>query len=240
MGGARRYGPRPINPGPDRVPDIFDEVSEDLRADQARRLLRRYGAVLIAAMVVTLIGVGGYEWWAQQQTVLADSVALKFLTAQKDAKSKTPPKDLPAVFSDLAKSGPGGYRVLARLQLAAAEWEQNRHDAAVADWKAVSDDATAPQILRDLATLVSVQHQMDNGDAKVLKAELSPLVSGTSRWRPMAEQTTALLDIRLGRVVEAKKIMQALTADPQAPTGVRQMAQDLLITLDEDGAGPHG
>ena len=222
------------------MPDIFDEVNEDLRAEQARGLLRRYGGLLVLAMLATLAGVGAYDWWQQKQTASADAVALKFLAAQKQAQAKQPPKDLPHEFAAIADTAPGGYRVLARLQLAAAEWNQGQHDSAVADWQGVSDDAAAPQILRDLATLTSVQHQVDTGDAQVLKAKLEPIIQGKSRWRPLAEQVTALLDIRLGRTSEAKKIMSALTADPQAPTGVRQMAQDLLITLSEDGAGPHG
>jgi hypothetical protein len=237
---ARRYGPPQINPGPERVPDIFDEVNEDLRADQARKLLRRYGGLLVLAMLATLAGVGAYDWYEQKQTASADSVALKFLAAQKQALSKTPPKDLVHDFAGLAETAPSGYRILARLHLAAAEWNQGQHDSAVANWQGVTDDTAAPQILRDLATLTSVQHQVDTGDAQVLKAKLLPIVQGKSRWRPLAEQVTALLDIRLGRVPEAKQIMKSLTADPQAPTGVRQMAQDLLITLGEDGAGPHG
>ncbi len=230
----------PIIGGPARVPDIFDEVSEDLRADQVRALLRRYGVLLVLAMLLTLAGVGAYDWWNQKQTASADSVAVKFLAAQKAAASKSPPKDLAATFADIASTAPSGYRILARLQLAAAEWNQGQHDSAVADWKGVSDDAHAPQLLRDLATLTSVEHQVDNGDARILKAELAPIVQNGGRWRPLAEQITALLDIRLGRTPEAKEIMKSLTADPQAPSGVREMAQDLLLTLSEDGAGPHG
>jgi hypothetical protein len=222
------------------VPDIFDEVNEDLRADQARALLRRYGGLLIAAMLLTLAGVGVYDWWQQKQSASADSVALRYLAAQKAALSKAPPHDLVQDFTPLAESGPAGYRVLAKLQLAAAEWNASQHDRAIADWQSVTDDTAAPQLLRDLATLTSVQHQVDTGNAQVLKARLAPLVQGGSRWRPLAEQVTALLDIRLGRIAEAKEIMKSLTADPQAPTGVRQMAQDLLLTLGEDGAEPHG
>jgi len=91
-----------------------------------------------------------------------------------------------------------------------------------------------------------VQHQVDNGDAQAMKTRLAPLITGGTRWRPLAEQVTALLDLRLGRVPEAKAIMKSLSDDPQAPQGVRQMAQDILISLgedsngQEDGAGPHG
>ncbi len=227
------------------MPDIFDEVDEDLRADQARALLRRFGGVLIAAMLLTLVGVGVYDVWQQRRTRDAEAVASKFLAAQKEAEAKSPPKGLEQQFADLAATAPDGYRVLAKLQLAALEWERGQHDSAVAEWQSVADDSSAPQMLRDLATLNSVQYQIDTGDAATLKAKLLPLVQGGTRWRPLASQLTALLDLRLGRVADSKEIMKSLMLDPQTPQGIRQMAQDILATLSDDPdsaskAGQHG
>ncbi len=222
------------------MPDIFDEVSEDLRADQARSVLSRYGKLIVAAMVLTLIAVGIGEWWNQTKSADHDKVAMQFLAAQKAATSKLPPKDVTQQLADIADTGPAGYQVLARLQLAAAEWDGGQHEKAIAEWDSVSQDSKAPQLLRDLATLNSVQHQVDSGNAQALKERLAPLISGGSRWRPLAEQVTALLDLRLGRTSEAKAIMKSLADDTQAPQGIRQMAQDILITLGDDGAGPHG
>ena len=236
----------PFTFGPVRVPDIFDEVSEDLRADQARSLLSRYGRLLIAAMLLTLVAVGVWDWWQQSQAANHDAVAMQFLAAQKAAAAKPPAKGTAQQLTGIADTGPSGYALLARLELAATDWDAGQHDKAIAAWDAVSNDAKAPPLLRDLATLNSVQHQLDNGDAAALKARLAPLVSGGTRWRPLAEQVTALLDLRLGRAPEARAIMKSLTQDPQAPQGVRQMAQDILISLGEDsngpaeGAGPHG
>jgi hypothetical protein len=222
------------------VPDIFDEVSEDLRADQARSVLSRYAKLMLAGMALTLVGVGAAEWWSQRQAENHDAVALRFIAAQKAAALKVPPHDLPQQLAAIAATGPAGYKVLARLQLAATEWDAGRHDKALADWQAVADDGSAPQLLRDLATLQNVQHQVDTGDAIALKAKLVPLISGGTRWRPVAEQVTALLDLRLGRTTEAKAIMKSLADDSQAPQGIRQMAQDILVSLSQDGAGPHG
>ena len=221
------------------MPDIFDEVSEDLRAERARALLRRYGIVLVGLMVLTLVAVGLYDWQERQTGASRAVTADRFIAAQNEVSKHltNPGRPLQAAvtdsFSTIAASGPAGYQVLARLQLAAIDWDAGRHDKAVAAWKAVSDDAAAPQPLRDLATLTSAQRQVDTGDAATLKSQVSPLVMGASRWRPLAEQITALLDIRLGRVAEAKAIMKSLALDGQAPPGVRQMAQDLLTTLGE-------
>jgi uncharacterized protein (UPF0147 family) len=60
---------------------------------------------------------------------------------------------------------------------------------------------------------------------------LLPLVQGASRYRPLAAQLTALLDIRLGRMKEAREIIKSLVEDPQVPNGIRETSQDLLMTL---------
>jgi hypothetical protein len=228
------------------VPDIFDEVSEDLRAEKARALLRRYGALLAGLLVLSLIGVGIADYVATQTGQTTSLVADRFITAQdsaaklSDNPGKPPPAAVVQSFADIAAKGTPGYQVLANLELASLDWDAGRHDQAIAAWQAISGDAKAPPLLRDLATLLNAQHQVDTGDAQALKKSLSPLVTGTTRWRPLAEQVTALLDIRLGRKTEAAEIMKTLAIDPQAPPGIRQMAQDLLITIGEDGAGPHG
>jgi hypothetical protein len=233
------------------VPDIFDEVSEDLRAERARALLRRYGAVLVGLMILTLIAVGAYDYFDSNTGKVRNAVADRFIAAQDtvnhlaDNPGRKPPPSVVSTFADIAESGPAGYRILASLQLAALDWESGHHDVALVAWRRISTDTSAPQLLRDLATLTSAQHQVDSGDPQALKKQLLPLIQGSSRWRPLAEQVTALLDIRLGRKTEAKEIMKTLTLDPAAPQGVREMAQDLLLTMSEDdvspkGAGPHG
>jgi hypothetical protein len=227
------------------VPDIFDEVSEDLRAEKARALLRRYGAIFVGLLILTLIGVGVYDYERTQTGKTTGVIANRFIEAQDSATKltenpgKPPPAALVQSFAELAAQGTPGYQVLANLELASLDWDAGRHDKAVAAWQAISDDSHAPPLLRDLATLLSAQHQVDTGDAQALKKRLLPLVTGTTRWRPLAEQVTALLDIRLGRKTEAAEIMKTLAIDPQASPGVRQMAQDLLITMGENGAGPH-
>ena len=240
------------------MPDIFDEVSEDLRAERARALLRRYGIVLVGLMLLTLAAVGLYDYEEGQTGQASNATAERFIDAQDSAarqaeNGRPAPAALTQSFADIAAHGAGGYRVLARLQLAALDWDAGRHDSAIAAWNQVASDSAVPVLLRQLATLTSAQHQVDTGDATALKAQLLPLLAPTSQWRALAEQVTALLDMRLGRMPEARAIMKSLTTDPQAPQGVRTMAQDLLMTMEsgprENGpmdtapdaaAAPHG
>ncbi len=222
------------------MPDIFDEVDEELRADRARAMLRRYGVLLGIAMLLTLAAVGVYTWWSDRQQAETQAVAARFFAAQQDVGSHTPDPATAATLADIAAHGPSGYQVLARLNLAVLQWNQGKHEAAIAQWAQVSADPATPPLLRDLAIVTSVQHQIDTGDASKLKAQLGQVLTDHNRWTPVAEQLNALLDLKLGRQKEAVEILTSLAKNPEAPQAMRQMASDLLIALDQDGTAPHG
>ncbi len=226
-----------------RVPDIFDEVSEDLRADRAQAIAKRYAGLFIAAFVAVLAGTGVYEWVHNQQIAKAEAEAARFIAATPKAANKdgTEQVTLPltadgiAALRDIAAAGSPGYRTLARFKLADADWQAGRQASAIAGWQAITADTDAPQVMRDLATLVAAQRQLDSADPAALKAQLLPLLSENTRWRPFAEQSLAMLAIRTGKTDEAIKILRNLMKERDVPQGVLRLAADVLQTL---GAPP--
>ena len=229
------------------MPDIFDEVEEDLRAERARALGRRYAGAGIAALVLILAGTGAYVAWQQNRTEAANKVADRFITAATQADRATAHAGAPdagavapaeQTLTGIAANGPAGYRVLARLRLASLQWQTGHHPDAVATWQSVADDDASPRLLRDLATLTSAQHQLDSGDPVLLKQRLEVLTSQDNPWRPMAQQVIALLDIRTGHLHDAASLIQRITLDPLVPQDMRQMAGDLLTTLPPDALTP--
>ncbi len=231
---------RPVFPPEDThaLPDIFDEVEEDLRAERARAFGRRFAGTGIALFVLILAATGGYVAWQQNRQATANAVANRFITAAADADKATRgtadaglAAPAAATLADIASRGPEGYRVLARLRLGALQWQTGQHAQAIATWQAISDDASAPRLMADLATLTSAQHQLDTADPAPLKNRLQALAGASNPWRPMAEQLIALLDVRTGNTREAATIMQRLSTDQMAPEGMRQMAADVLTTL---------
>ncbi len=230
------------------MPDIFDEVEEDLRAERARAFGRQFAGAGVAAIVLILAGTGGYVYWQESRAAAAAAVASRFIAAaaQADHAAAAPDAASPSgqaagatqSFAAIAQAGPAGYRVLARLRLAALQWQAGQHTQANATWQALADDTAAPQLLRDLATLTSAQHQLDSADPVPMKQRLRALTGTGNPWRPLAEQLLALLDVRTGNAREAASLLQRLTVDPGAPDTMRQMATDLLTTLPPEALAP--
>jgi hypothetical protein len=224
------------------VVDIFDEVDEDLRAERAANLLKRYGWVIIALILAIIGGAIGWEFWTRWQTSQDLAAAQRYVAAQTAADSIT---DQPAAAGSPARAAaiaaldqqiataPEGYRTLGRLRAAGLKADAGDLPGAIALWDEVAGDAAADPLLRDLASLVAVQHQLDHGDPAQLEARLKPLTAPENPWSALAREQLALLNLRQGKLPEAKTALRALSVDVTAPNGVRQRAGALLTGLGE-------
>ncbi len=224
--------------------DIFDEIGEDLRAERMQALLKRYGVLLIAAAVLVIIGVAGSQVWRGRQAEQRDQVAAAFIDATRKAAASpaaegvSPSRAQAATdFAHLAATAPEGYRTLARLREATLRAGAGDLPAALQLWDQVSADTTADPLLRDLASLSWVQHQVDQGDPAAVEGRLSPLVGLGNPWRALALEQQSLLAIRTGQEARARDILKTLQADTAAPDGVRGRASGLLSRLGEAPPG---
>lgn len=223
--------------------DIFDEVNEDLRAERARRLAKRYAIPAALLAVLAAAGAAGWQGWRAHQAGQGEAVAAAYLAASRDAgglagaDAATPARAAAlAAFDRLAGTAPPGYRTLARLRVAALRANAGDLPGALAGWDALANDPAADPALRSLANLLWVQHQVDAGDPAAVEARLQPLLDPNNPWRPMALEAQALLAVRTGRTDQAKDVLRGLAADPTVPDGLRGRAGGLLVQL--GGAPP--
>lgn len=97
--------------------EIFNEIDEDLRREQIKKLWERYSIFIIAAAILIVAGVGGWRGY-------------QYLEAKKAAEAGPPSRlrsrcpsrarraEAEAAFTKIASDGSKGYRVLARLRAA--------------------------------------------------------------------------------------------------------------------------
>ena len=219
------------------MPDIFDEIQEDLRAERMQALARRYGGLVVLVGVLIIAFAAGWQVWQWWQGKQRDGDRRPL--PRRDAARRHPACGGSAAgsaaatraFMAIAAAGPDGYRTLARLRAAALEADTGHLGAALGLWNQVAGDQGADPLLRGLATLLWAQHQVDAGDPAMLKARLGPLAAPTDPWHGLAEETEALIDIRTGDAAAARALLQQLVADTTAPDGVRNRARGLLTRL---------
>ncbi len=225
--------------------DIFKEVDEELRLERLRASGRRYGVVVLAAVLLVVVASSVWQYGLYRQRQRAAATASMFFAAMKQADSagrvgggaSEAQLGAAGLFAQVAARGPEGFRTLSRFRQAQIAWDGGQHGQALRLWDAVHDDAAADATLRGLASLLWVQHQLDDGDPAVLKSRLGALSSPGDTWRPMAQELDAEIDLRLGHVEEARRKLGALSEDGAAPEGVRNRAGGLRETLETKAGG---
>lgn len=220
--------------------DFVDEVNEELRADQAQAFLKKYGPAIIAACVAVVIGVGAWQGWQWYQARLDAQAAQKYVSALTliDSGAGAGPSSADraaalAGFEAAASGAPDGYRTLARLQAAALKAQAGDTQGAVALWDQVAADGSADPLLRELASLMWAERQLDTADPALLEARLKPMAAPGNAWRSLAQEQLALLALRQGRTEEARAEFRKLSQDVTAPSGVRGRAGVLASKLEE-------
>lgn len=211
--------------GVPHLPDIFDEVDEELRAERASRMWRRFGTPILGALVLVVAGVAGWQGWQWYEARQREAAAVAFMAAHRAAEAEG--ADLPAMaerFAALAPQGPAGYRTIALLRAAALKAETGEVAEALAMYDRIAADGAVDPLYRDLASLMWVLRSLDAGDPAVLAARIAPLARPGQPWSASARELAALVAIRAGQRDQARQALEALAADVTAPRTIRDRA----------------
>jgi len=219
------------------VVDFFDEVEDDLRAERAAKLLKRYAWLIVAAAVAIVAAATGWQLWNRWQRRQDDTAAVRYVAVQSAIERPNAPKtDQVSALDELATTAPEGYKTLARMRAASLKADAGDFPGAAALWNAVAADTKADHLLRDLAILQAIQRDLDHGDPAQLEARLKSLADAINPWTALAQEQLAMLDLRQGRLDDARQKLRMLSIDIGAPSGLRARASALLAGLgSQDG-----
>ncbi len=199
------------------------EIDEDLRRDQLLKLWERYGVYAIAAaflVVAATAGWRGWEWYQTREGVKAGSrfeAALVLADAGKHEEAEQE-------FAAIAKDANWGYRLLARMRLAA---ETGARDAAAgaAAYDAIAADGSIDAAIRDVARLRAAFLLLDTAQAAEIASRVEPLMAPASPFRFSARETLALARHKAGEREAARAMFAQLAVDPETPPALRNRAE---------------
>jgi hypothetical protein len=217
------------------VADIFQEVDEEVRREQLKKLWDRYSILIIAAAVLIVVGVAGYRGYQYWITKRAQAAGAQFEQAvmlgeqNKHAEAQ-------AAFAKIAAEAPAGYRILARLR-AAAELAKTDPKAAVGAYDAIIVDHSAGQGFQDAAALRAGMLLVDTAPFDEIRRRLEPLSEPSRPFRHSAREMLALSAWRNGDAAAAKKYIDQASDDAETPVGVRSRMEVLSALLAAGGKG---
>jgi hypothetical protein len=210
------------------VSDIFQEVDEEVRREQLKKLWDRYGGFLVALCVLIVAGVAawrGYDYWQTRQSEQAGAAFEAAVTLGTEGKHK----EAEAAFAKIAADGTAGYRVLARFR-AAAELAATDSKAAVKAYDDIAADRSVGEVFADLANARAGLLLVDTAPYADLQTRLEPLTADGRPFRHTAREVLALSAWKANDSANAKRWSDMITTDPQTPAGLRSRI-DVLTAL---------
>jgi len=217
------------------VSDIFQEVDEEVRREQLKKLWERYGhyAVALAVLIVLAVaGWRGYEWWQAKKAAEAGAAFESALLLSEQGKHE----EAAATFAKIAAEGTWGYRALARLR-EGAELAQRDPQAAVKIYDEIAADRSVGQVMQDLAALRAGLILVDSAPYEDLRRRLEPLTGRDRTFRHSARELLALSAWRAADMATAQRWFDMITTDAETPAGTRNRIEVLMALVASQGKG---
>lgn len=205
-------------------PDSFiDEVTEEVRRDRLFATFRKYGWIGIALVVVVVGGTAYREYSAAQERAQAqafgDAVLDVVDIGGKDERSAA----IAAIPADADQQ--------AFIQLLMAADPKENREGALQSLEALANDATQPQVYRDLATLRRVMVAGPEMAVADRRAALEQISGAGRAFRPMAQEILAYILVEEGKTDEAIEALRKLTQDQEAPATMRRRVEQMITAL---------
>lgn len=211
---------------------LMQEIEEELRQEQMKKLWAVYGKYIIGMTVAVVITVASYQGWQAYDASRKQDATDTLLGAATLAENGDSAAAID-ILSSLESDAPGGVAMLAKMRKAGLQAENGDAAAAAAAYKSVAGDTSAPKAFRDLATILGAVQTLesDPGSAQAVLDSLAPLRGDTATWRHAAREISAAAALALSDTEMAREFLQANALDGRAPGGVRSRAQELLQAL---------
>jgi hypothetical protein len=203
---------------------FIEEVNEEVRRDRLYRLAKRYGWIVVLAILLVVGGAAANEWRKAQ----ARSQAQALGDAMYQALERDTPLSRGSALADIGGDDvPGALaRLLASAEL--AEVDADRAGALLEEIVAIPD---IPPLYRDLAVLklTMIPDFPLRSDQKLER--LQPLTAPGAPFRMTALEQVALVHAERRETEEALAVLSQIEESAEASPGQRQRVAQLRIAL---------
>jgi hypothetical protein len=211
------------------VSEIFDEVNEDVRRDQLKKLWDQYSIYIIAGALLIIASVGGWRGYQYLEAKKAAEAGAAFDKAAELSEANKH-AEAEAAFADLAAKAPAGYRVLARLRTA-AEVASRDQQAAAKMFDEIAADRSVGVAEQDLARVRAAQLLLESTTYPNMKTRLEAAAATGATFRHTARELLALSAWRANDSAATRQWLDLIANDGETPPSLRSRAEALQALL---------
>ena len=215
--------------------DIFDEVDEEVRREQFKKLWERYGNLVVVLAFLIVAAVGGWRFYQYWQDKKAAEAGAQFTAAALLAEQGKH-EEAEKAFARVSAEGAAGYRVLARLR-EAAELSARDPKAAVAVYDDIAASSSTGQPLKDFAAVRAAMLLVDSAPLADITRRLEPISGAGAPFRHSARELLAFAAWKAGDTTAMRKWTTLILADVETPAALRQRVEVLMSLAGESGQG---
>ena len=209
--------------------ELFDEVDEDVRRDQLKKLWDQYSIYIVAGALLIIAAVGGWRGYQYLEANKAAEAGAAFDKAM-ELSEQNKHAEAETAFTDLAARAPSGYRMLARLR-AAAELAQRDPQAAVKLYDDMATDRSIGAPEQDLAKVRAAALLLETSSYPSMLQRLEPATAPGATFRHTARELLALSAWRANDTSAARQWLDMIANDGDTPPSLRSRAEALQALL---------
>jgi hypothetical protein len=211
------------------VSELFDEVDEEVRREQLKKLWDRYSIFIIAGAILIVAAVGGWRGYQYLEAKKAAEAGASF-EAAAELSEQGKHAEAEAAFTKLAATAPYGYRMLSRLR-AAAEVATRDPQAAAKLYDDIAADRSVAAPEQDLARIRSAGLLLDTESYNNLLQRLEPATAPGATYRHTARELLALSAWRANDAAATRQWLDMIANDGETPASLRSRAEALQALL---------
>ena len=182
--------------------DIFDEVSEELKQDQIKKIWHDYSKYIISISIILLASGLGYFFYDKWKIEKLEVSSSQFFSGLEKLEEKNFQSSLD-YFSKGINQDNLGYKTLSLFGIAEANFKIGKIDEMILNYKDIYENPNIDIYYRDLSRLLSVMKDNKSSFEKQ-KQILEPILSSPSKLQLLAAELEILLLIRFDKINEAK------------------------------------
>ncbi|EJF75326.1 tetratricopeptide repeat protein [Bartonella alsatica] len=210
------------------------EVNAEFRQEKALSFWRRYGFLVIGAVIFFILMIVAYQIYYHEQVKKAGYIGDSFVKSLEFADTHHFDEAMKQL-ENVKVSNFGGYPFLARLREASLLMEKGNTVKSVEIFDSVAADEKAPQMLRQVAKIRAAYILVDAGTLDEVEKRIKDMANDVDPMRMSAREALGLAAYKAGKMDEAVYYFRKISEEGTLGSKIADRARIMLELMQAEG-----